>query len=52
MLHWTRQNEPGVYLYEMIQLSDCGQYRSRVWQWFRQGRLTGRTLIDEVRVEG
>lgn len=52
MLYWTRPDEPGVYLYEMIQLSDCGQYRSRVWQWFRHGRLTGRTLIDEVRTGG
>lgn len=50
MLYWTRQREPGVYVYEMIQLSDCGLYRARVWQWFRQGRLTQRTLIDERRI--
>lgn len=50
MLYWTRKDEPDVYLYEMIQLSDCGRYRSRVWQWFRDGRLTGRTLIDEEKV--
>ena len=31
----------------MIRLSDCGHYRSRVWQWFRGGRLARRTLIDE-----
>lgn len=50
MLHWVRKNEPDLYLYEMIQISDCGQYRARVWQWFRGGRLTHRTLIDEQRV--
>ena len=50
MLNWVRNNEPGVYLYEMIQLSDCGNYRSRVWHWFREGRLFQRTLIDEQRV--
>jgi hypothetical protein len=50
MLHWTRKNEPGLYLYEMIQLSDDGESRARVWQWFRAGRLSHRTLIDEVRI--
>lgn len=47
MLNWTRHDEPGIYLYEMIQVSDCRQHRSRVWQWFRDGRLFQRTLIDE-----
>lgn len=47
MLYWTRTNEEGLELYEMIQLSDCGKYRSRVWQWFRDGKLLQRTLIDE-----
>ena len=50
MLHWTRNNEPDLYLYEMIQISDCGRYRARVWQWFRQGQLFQRTLVDEQRV--
>ncbi len=50
MLYWVRHNEPGVYVYEMIQLSDCGRYRARVWQWFRNGRLERRTLIDEQKV--
>jgi hypothetical protein len=50
MLNWVRKGEPGVYLYEMIQLSDCGNYRSRAWHWFREGRLFQRTLIDEQRV--
>jgi hypothetical protein len=50
MLHWKRRNEPGLYLYEMIQLSDCGNFRARVWQWFRGDRLAQRTLVDERRV--
>jgi hypothetical protein len=50
MLHWVRKGEPGVYLYEMIQISDDGKYRSRVWHWFREGRLFQRTLIDEEKV--
>jgi len=47
MLNWTRQNEPDLYLYEMIQVSDCGRYRSRTWHWFKGSRLFQRTLIDE-----
>ncbi len=50
MLHWTRNGEPGLYLYEMIQLSDDGAARARVWQWFRNDRLLQRTIIDERRV--
>jgi len=50
MLYWERPDQPGVYLYEMIQLSDCDRYRSRVWHWFRDGRLFKRTLVDEQRV--
>jgi hypothetical protein len=47
MLYWVRKDAPDIYLYEMIHLSDCGQYRSRVWQRFRDGTLLGRTLINE-----
>ncbi|MEL7538624.1 MAG: DUF3598 domain-containing protein [Pseudomonadota bacterium] len=50
LLHWVRTDEPDLYLYEMIQISDCGNFRARVWQWFRAGRLSERTLIDEQRV--
>ncbi len=50
MLHWVRTGEPGMYLYEMIHLSDCGQYRARVWHWYRDGRIVQRTLIDEQKV--
>ena len=47
MLHWTRNGEPDLYLYEMIQLSDDGQARARVWHWYKADRLFQRTLIDE-----
>ncbi|MEM9304109.1 MAG: DUF3598 domain-containing protein [Pseudomonadota bacterium] len=50
MLFWERKGEPGLVLYEMIQLSDCGRYRQRVWQWIRDGRIAQRTLIDEEKV--
>ena len=47
MLNWTRTGEADLYLYEMIQISDDGQSRSRVWQWFKADRLFQRTLVDE-----
>jgi hypothetical protein len=50
MLHWVRKGEPDVYLYEMIQVSDCGRFRTRVWQWISGGRTRLRTLIDEEKV--
>lgn len=50
MLYWVRTGEPDLYLYEMIQLSDDGQSRARVWQWFKKDRLFQRTLVDEKRV--
>lgn len=50
LLHWTRKNEPDLFLYEMIQISDDGLHRARVWHWFRNDRLFQRTLVDETRV--
>lgn len=50
MLHWTRKGEPELYLYEMIQISDDGVARARVWHWFKNDRLLQRTLVDERRV--
>lgn len=47
MLNWTRTGEPDLYLYEMIQLSDDGKSRARVWQWFKADRLFQRSLVDE-----
>lgn len=50
MLYWKRKGDDDLYLYEMIQLSDDGQARHRVWHWYRNGRIVSRTLIDETRV--
>ena len=50
VLYWQRQNEPDLYLYEMIQLSDDGQRRCRTWHWIKAGRIVQRTLIDEQKV--
>lgn len=47
-LHWTRKGDDNLYLYEMIQLSDCGKFRSRTWHWYKDGKCFQRTLIDEV----
>ena len=49
-LNWVRKNEPGIYLYEMIQVDKSHNFRSRTWQWFRDGKCFQRTLIDEHRV--
>ena len=50
MLYWKRKGDDDLYLYEMIQMSDCGKYRHRVWHWYRAGQIVSRTLIDEERV--
>ena len=51
MLHWNRTDRDDLYLYEMIQISDCSRYRNRVWQWIsKEGKILQRTLIDEVKV--
>lgn len=46
-LNWIRKDEPGVYLYEMIQVDEIVRNRARTWQWFRDGKCYMRTLIDE-----
>ncbi len=46
-LNWVRKDEPGVYLYEMIQVDKDVKERARTWQWFRDGKCYMRTLIDE-----
>jgi hypothetical protein len=47
VLHWSYKHDPQGYLYEMIQLSDCGNHRARTWHWFEGGELVKRTLIKE-----
>lgn len=50
VLHWERQGDPELYLYEMIQLADDGTSRCRTWHWIRSGQLETRTAIQEVLV--
>lgn len=38
------------YVYEMAQISQCGQFRTRTVQFLRDGRTVQRTLIDETLV--
>ncbi len=44
----ARNGEPDLYLYEMIQLSDDGEARARVWQWFKSDRLLQRGRQEGV----
>lgn len=50
ILTWVYKNEPENYLYEMIQLSPCGNHRARTWHWFKNGEIFKRTIIKEQRV--
>jgi hypothetical protein len=51
ILTWHYKTDPGNYLYEMIQLSPCGNHRARTWHWFDNGELVRRTLIKETRLK-
>ena len=50
VLNWVRTGDPDLYLYEMIQISDCGQKRARTWHWFKNDELFSRTLVDERKI--
>lgn len=50
LLCWTRKDSPGSVIWEMVQISPCGRFRSRVWQWLEDGRPKMRALIDEERI--
>lgn len=50
LLNLTRKDEPGANFFEMITIGSTGEFRSRTWQWFRDGKLYRRTLCDEERV--
>lgn len=50
MLTWVRKDEPGAYLYEMIQISADGDHRGRTWHWFENDQLVKRTCIKERRI--
>ena len=49
--HWRRHDLDRISFYEMIQRSPCGRYRTRTWQWLRDGGgVYRRTIIDEQKV--
>ncbi|KAF3890685.1 MULTISPECIES: DUF3598 family protein [Nostocales] len=50
ILWFSYKTAPGMYLYEMINLSPCNNYRSRTWHWFKDHQLFQRTLIQEERL--
>jgi hypothetical protein len=49
-LHMVYTANPDQYVYEMINVSDDGKYRTRVTQFLKAGRTVQRTLIDEEKV--
>lgn len=41
---------PHATIHELIQMDKDFVHRGRVWQWFAEGELIGRTIIKEKRV--
>lgn len=50
LMYMDYLGDPGLHVYEMMQISGCGKYRTRVAQFLKDGRTISRTLIDETRV--
>ena len=42
---------PNAMIHELIEMDKDYQHRGRVWQWFKDGELIGRTIIKEHRVK-
>ena len=51
ILHFTYKTMSDMYLYEMIQISLCNNYRARTWHWFKNNQIFRRTLIQEARLK-
>lgn len=51
MLTWTRKDSPGIYLYEMIQISADNSKRARTWHWFEGDEIVKRTCVKERRIK-
>jgi hypothetical protein len=49
ILYFTYKTVPELYVYEMIQISACNNYRARTWHWFKNNQIFQRTLIQEER---
>jgi hypothetical protein len=50
ILTWVYKHDPSGYFYELIHLSDDGNYRTRTWHFIQDGKCTKRTLINEVHI--
>jgi hypothetical protein len=50
ILYFSYKGMPASYLYEMIQISPCNNYRARTWHWFKDNQIDRRTLIQEERM--
>ncbi|MBF2025825.1 MAG: DUF3598 domain-containing protein [Oscillatoriales cyanobacterium C42_A2020_001] len=50
ILKFSYKTVADFYLYEMIQISPCNNYRARTWHWFKNHQLFQRTLIQEERL--
>ena len=49
MLNWIRKDIPKSYFYEMIQINEASDTRSRVWHWFENDVLIKRVCISETK---
>lgn len=50
-LRFGFNDQPDVDICEMIQLSSCGNKRTRTWHWFKNEELFQRTIVTEHRVK-
>lgn len=50
ILTWKYVADPTVGLYEMINLDETGNHRTRTWHWLKDGVCFQRTLINETRM--
>lgn len=41
---------PHATIHELIEMDSDYQHRARVWQWYVDGEIVGRTIINEKRV--
>ncbi len=46
-LYMVYTRAPDEYVYELVNISDDGQYRTRMTQFLKGGQTVSRTLIDE-----
>ena len=51
ILWFSYKTAPGMYLYEMIQISPDNNHRARTWHWFTNDQIYQRTLIQEERLK-